>query len=291
MPSHIFARVGLWQDDINSNLASIAATRKTAAMHMGGEGHQFHAMNFLFYAYMQSGHEAEARALIEEIRAMPKKHDDMYGRGYDPHAAALAHLSALYPIEMHDWASAAALPATEVAGTAEYAMTYWARAIGSAHLHKPDDVRKDIAEIETVHKKLAAEKSDFADAVEQGRKVAEAWLLFTEDKDEDAVAALRPIADKEDSLGDEPEGMPAREMIADILLEAKHPQQALAEYQTDLKLYPNRFNALYGAARAAEAAGKQKDAAEYYALLLKVCNGSNSTRPELGRARELVAQK
>ncbi|HZW78943.1 MAG TPA: hypothetical protein VFF50_00610, partial [Candidatus Deferrimicrobiaceae bacterium] len=80
MPSHIFARVGFWQDDINSNLASIAATRKTAAMHMGGEGHQFHAMDFLFYAYMQSGRDFDARALIEEIRAMPNKHDDMYGK-------------------------------------------------------------------------------------------------------------------------------------------------------------------------------------------------------------------
>jgi tetratricopeptide (TPR) repeat protein len=80
-------------------------------------------------------------------------------------------------------------------------------------------------------------------------------------------------------------------MIADMLLEAKRPQQALAEYQTDLKLNPNRFDGLYGAARAAEAAGKQSDAAEYYALLLKICDGSNSTRPELSRARELVAQK
>ncbi len=291
MPSHIFARVGLWQDDINSNLASIAATRKTAAMHMGGEGHQFHAMDFLFYAYMQSGRDADARALIEEIRAMPNKKDDMYGKGYDPHAATLAHLSALYPIEMHDWASAAALQATDVAGTAEYSMTYWARAIGSAHLHKPEDVRKDIAEIETVHTKLVAEKSDFADAVEADHKVAQAWLLFAEGKDDDAVAALRTIADKEDSVGDEPEGIPAREMIADMLLEARRPQQALAEYQSDLKLYPNRFDALYGAARAAEATGKQKDATEYYALLLKVCDGSNSTRPELSRARELVAQK
>jgi tetratricopeptide (TPR) repeat protein len=291
MPSHIFARVGLWQDDINSNLASIAATRKTAAMHMGGEGHQFHAMDFLFYAYMQSGRDAEAKALIEEIRAMPDKHDDMYGKGYDPHAAALAHLSALYPIEMHDWSGAATLPATEVAGTAEYAVTYWARAIGSAHLHKPDDVRKDIAAIEIVHKRLVAEKSEFADAVEDDRKAAQAWLAFAEGKYDDAVEALRPIADKEDSLGDEPEGMHAREMIADVLLEAKRPQQALAEYQTDLKLYPNGFNALYGAARAAEAAGKQKDATEYYALLLKVCDGSNSTRPELSRARQLVAQK
>ena len=102
---------------------------------------------------------------------------------------------------------------------------------------------------------------------------------------------MRPIADKEDSLGEEPEGIPAREMIADMLLEAKRPQQALAEYQTDLKLNPNRFDGLYGAARAAEAAGKQADAAEYYALLLKICDGSNSSRPELDQARKLVAQK
>ncbi len=291
MPSHIFARVGLWQDDINSNLASIAATRKTAAMHMGGEGHQFHAMDFLFYAYMQSGRDADAKALIEEIRAMPNKKDDMYGKGYDPHAAALAHLTALYPIEMRDWSSAAALPPSAVAGTAEESVIYWARAIGSAHLRKPDDVRKDVSAIENLHKKLAAEKSDFADAVEDDRKEAQAWLAFAEGKDDDAVEALRTIADKEDSLGDEPEGIPAREMIADILLEAKRPQQALAEYQIDLKLHPNRFDGLYGAARAAEAAGKQADATEYYALLLKVCDGSNSTRPELSQARKLVAQK
>jgi tetratricopeptide (TPR) repeat protein len=291
MPSHIFARVGLWQDDINSNLASIAASRKSAAMGMGGESHQFHAMDFLFYAYMQSGRDADARALIEEIRAMPAKKDDMYGKGYDPHAAMLAYLSALYPIEMHDWAAAAALPPAEIAGTAEDSESYWARAIGSAHLRKPDDVRKDLAAIDTIHKKLAAEKSEFADIVDGDRKEAEAWLAFAEGKDDDAVEALRPIADKEDSLGDEPHGVPAREMIADMLLEAKRPQQALVEYQTDLKLNPNRFDALSGAARAAEAAGKQTEAAEYYAQLLKVCDGSNSTRPELGRARELVAQK
>jgi tetratricopeptide (TPR) repeat protein len=283
--------VGLWQEDINSNLASIAATRKTAAMGMGGEGHQFHAMDFLFYAYMQSGRDAEAKALIEEIRAMPNKKDDMYGKGYDPHAATLAHLSALYPIEMRDWSSAASLAPAAVTGTAEESVIYWARAIGSAHLHKSDDVRKDLEAIDSIHKKLAAEKSEFADAVEDDRKEAQAWLAFAEGKYDDAVEALRPIADKEDSLGDEPEGIPAREMIADMLLEAKRPQQALAEYQTELKLYPNRFDGLYGAAQAAEAAGKQQDASEYYALLLNVCEGSNSARPELSRARELVAQK
>jgi tetratricopeptide (TPR) repeat protein len=291
MPSHIFARSGLWQDDINSNLASIAATRKMAAMHMSGEGHQFHAMAFLFYAYLQSGRDAEAKALIEEIRAMPNQHDDMYGKRFDPHAAALAHLSALYPLEMHDWFTAAALPPTEVPGTAEYSVTYWARAIGSAHLRKPDDVRQDVAEIESVHRRLVREKSEFADAVEDDRKAAQAWLAFAESKIDDAVEALRPIADKEDSVGDEPEGTPAREMIADMLLEAKRPQQALAEYQTDLKLYPNRFDGLYGAARAAEAAGKRDQATQYYAQLVKNCEGSSSERPELSRAKELLAKK
>src|ERR1700723_2797166 len=260
MPSHIFARVGLWQDDITSNLASVAATRQSAAMHMGGEGDQFHAMDFLFYAYLQSGREADARALIEEVKKMPAMHD-MYGLGFDPHEATLAQFNALYPIEMRDWAAAAAVTPTEVPGTAAGSMGYWAKAIGSAHLGNADDVRKDIAAIERIHQSLVdTKKKDFAEAAESDLKQAQAWLAFAEGKYDDAVEALRPIADKEDSLGDEPQGIPTREMIADMLLEAKRPQQALAEYQTDLKLNPNRFNGLSGAARAAEQAGKSSDA-------------------------------
>jgi len=291
MPSHIFARVGLWQDDINSNLASVAATRKTAALGMGGEGHQFHAMDFLFYAYLQSGREADARALMEEVKAMPEMHD-MYGVGFDPHLATEAQFAALYPLEMRDWATAASLTPFAVPGTAEDSTGYWAKAIGAAHLHQPDEVRKDLKAIESIHQQFVSEnKKDFAEGTENDVTQAQGWLAFAEGKYDDAVETLRPLADKEDSLGDEPQGIPTREMIAEILLEAKRPQQALAEYQTDLKLNPNRFNGLYGAARAAEAAGKPGEASEYYALLLKECNGSNSTRPELSRARELLAKK
>lgn len=291
MPSHIFARVGLWQDDINSNLASVAATRKSAAMGMGGEGHQFHAMDFLFYAYMQSGREADARALMDEVKAMPEMHD-MYGLGFDPHLATEAHFVALYPIEMHDWAAAASLTPMVVPGTGEDSLDYWAKAIGSAHLHKPEDVRKDVESIEKIHQKFVDDKkTDFAEATENDLKQAKAWLAFAGGKYDDAVGILRPMAEKEESLGDEPQAIPAREMIADMLLGANRPQQALAEYQMDLKFSPNRFNGLYGAARAAEAAGRQKDANEYYALLLKTCEGSNSIRPELTHARELLANK
>jgi len=291
MPSHIFARVGLWQDDINSNLASVAATRKTAAMHMGGEGHQFHAMDFLFYAYLQSGRESAAKTLMDEVKAMPEMHD-MYGIGFDPHLTTEAHFAALYPLEMRDWAAAAALAPVPAPSTAEDSAGYWAKAISAAHLHHPEEVRKDITAIEAIHQKFVSDKKkDFAEATENDLKQAQAWLAFAEGKYDDAVKILRPIADKEDALGDEPQGIPTREMIADILLEAKRPQQSLAEYQTDLKFNPNRFNALSGAARAAEAAGQQSEANEYYAILLKTCEGGSSTRPELGRARELLAKK
>jgi tetratricopeptide (TPR) repeat protein len=291
MPSHIFARVGLWQDDINSNLASVAATRKTAAMGMGGEGHQFHAMDFLFYAYLQSGRESDARALMDELDRMPEMHD-MYGLGFDPHLAMKAHFAALYPLEMRDWAAAAALTPMDVPNTAEDSAGYWAKAVGAAHLHQTEEVRKDIAAMEAIHDKwVKANNKMFANGTEDDLKQARAWLSYSEGKYDDAVEALRPIADKEDSLGNEPQGIPTREMIAEILLEAKRPQQALAEYQTDLKFNPNRFNGLYGAAQAAQAAGRQSDANEYYALLVKVCEGGSSTRPELSRAKELLAKK
>jgi hypothetical protein len=291
MPSHIFARVGLWQDDINSNLASIDATRKTAAMHMGGEGHQFHAMNFLVYAYLQSGHEADAAKVIDELKTMPKM-ESMYGHDYDPQTNALSVFPAIYDLELRHWKDAAALQVVPEALPGDQSVTYWARAIGAARSGNLAQAHKDLEQIEAIRKQFVDEKkTDLAESVAESYQEAAAWIAHAEGKDDEAITSLRALADKNDKLGDEPETIPAREMLADMLLEAKRPQQALADYQTDLKLNPNRFNGLYGAARAAEAAGAQTDATEYYALLVKVCDGSNSTRPELSQARKLVAQK
>jgi tetratricopeptide (TPR) repeat protein len=291
MPSHIFARVGLWPDDINSNLASIAATRKTAAMHMGGEGHQFHAMDFLIYAYLQSGREVDAAKVIEETKVMPKV-ESMYGPDFDARTYALSEFPAVYDLELRHWSDAAELTTAKGALPGDRAITYWARAIGAARSGKLKQAHEDLQQIDDIRKHYVSEKKPgFADVVAQGYQEASAWIAHAEDRDDEAISGLRALADKNDKLGEEPAGIPAREMLADLLLEAKRPQQALAEYQTDLKLNPNRFNGLYGAARAAEAAGKQNDANEYYALLLKVCAGSSSTRPELNRAKELLAKK
>jgi tetratricopeptide (TPR) repeat protein len=291
MPSHIFARLGLWQDDIDSNLASIAATRKTAAMHMGGEGHQFHAMDYLVYAYLQSGREADALGVIAEVKALPPM-KDMYGEGYDPHAYALSKFPAVYALELRHWSEAAALTPAPGADSTDKAITYWARAIGAARSGNVADAQKDIAELETIRQEmLNKKKPTSAKYVEDAQKEAAAWVAHGEGKDEEAIKSLRALAEGEESTGDESEDIPSREMLADLLLETKHPDQALAEYETDLKFNPNRFNGLYGAASAAEMAGKNEKAATYYEQLVKVCAGSKSHRPELGKARALVAQK
>src|ERR1700690_556626 len=256
MPSHIFARLGLWQDDIDSNLASIAATRKTAALHMGGEGHQFHAMDYLVYAYLQSGREADALGVIAEVKAMPPM-KDMYGEGYDPHAYALSQFPALYALELRHWTEAAALTPAPGADSGDKAITYWARAIGAARSGDVAEARKDVAELESLRQEMQKKKkTSWAHVVEGAQKEAGAWVAHAEGKDEEAVKTLRAIAEEEESTGDEPEDIPAREMLADLLLETKHPEQALAEFETALKFNPNRFNGLYGAARAAEMSGQ-----------------------------------
>jgi len=291
MPSHIFARVGDWQDDIQSNLASVDATRKTAAMHMGGEGHQFHAMDFLVYAYLQCGREADAMAIIEEVKKMPPM-QDMYGMGFDPRTFALSKYPAVYEIELRRWTDAAQLQPVDGASEGNQSMTYWARAIGAARSGNLVQAKQDLAMMQKEEDQLKAKKKmEQSGYVEDSRQEAQAWVLHTEGKTDEALAILKKLADKEDAEGEEPTAVPAREMLADMLLEAKRPAEALAEYQQDLKFNPKRFNGLYGAAQAAEAAGKQANATEYYAELVQECAGAPSDRPELTRAKGLVAKK
>ena len=151
---------------------------------------------------------------------------------------------------------------------------------------------KNVAEIETIHATLLKQKKKyFAEAVDQDHQEASAWLAHAEGNNDEAIKTLRTIAEKEEAEGDEPLAIPAREMLADMMLDMNRPEQALAEYEADLKFNPNRFNGLYGAARAAEMAGKSDKSNSYYARLVKICSGSNSDRPELSHAKALVAQK
>jgi len=290
MPAHIFARLGLWQDDIDSNVRSIAATQKEAAEHMGGEGHQFHAMDFLVYAYLQTGRESNAQQIIEEVRAMPPMHD-MYGMGFDPRMFALSTFPASYELELHHWNQAAQL--TVVSGASDYdqSVTYTARAIGSARSGNAEQARKEIAQLDGIQRKLEANrKKDQGEyeGVSDELSEAKAWTAQAEGHNDEAVRLLRTIANKEEGEAEASQGVPAHEMLGDMLLESKHPEEALGEYETTLKTNPGRFDALYGAAQAAEQAGKHDEANDYYAKLVKNCVGATSDRAELKHAREVL---
>jgi len=290
MPSHIFARLGLWRDDINSNLASIAASRQYAEM--GGESHEFHAMDFLFYAYMQSGRESDAHQLIEEVKAMPPM-KDMYGMGFDPRISKLVAFEAMYPLELHKWQQAAQLELVPGAESEDESITHWARAIGMAHLGNAAEAQKEIAEIASIRKKLSEQKKSKStfEAIDQDRKQAEAWAEYSEGKKDHAISLLRSLAEKNSGVYQASDQIPAREMLADMLLEMSRPADALAEYQADLKTNPNRFDSLYGAARAAQEGGQSGKASDYFAQLVKNCEASNSERPELTEAKVWLAKQ
>jgi predicted negative regulator of RcsB-dependent stress response len=290
MPAHIFARLGLWQDDIDSNVASVAATRKEAAMHMGGEGHQFHALDFLVYAYLQTGREQDAQKIIDDVRAMPPMHD-MYGMGSDPTKFALSAFPASYALELHHWSEAAQLAVVTDAGDSNQAATYTARAIGAARSGNVEQARKEVAQLEAIQKKLEPQKKKDQGEYEGATHeltVARAWLAHAEGKHDEALRLLRSIENKEEGESESSAGIPVPEMLGDMLLEANHPEEALAEYEASLKNDPGRFDSLYGAAQAAEAAHKNDKAKDYYSQLVTNCKGSQSERSELKYAREAV---
>ena len=290
MPSHIFARLGMWQEDIDSNLASIAASRNAAATHMGDEGHQYHAMEFLIYAYLQSGRGAEAEQLIEEVRSLPKM-KDMYGTDFDPQMSALTSFSAAYALELHHWKEAEALPLISPADYADASITYKARAIGAARSGDLQAAHANLQAIQDLHATLVKEKKlpISINAVGEDQRVVSAWIDHAEGRNDEAINTLREIATKEQGIFAPDGGTPAHEMLGDLLIEMAQPGQALGEYEAELKLSPNRFNSLYGAGHAAELAKQPGKATAYYQQLLKACGGGNSRRPELAHVHGFLS--
>jgi tetratricopeptide (TPR) repeat protein len=290
MPSHIFARLGLWQEDIQSNLASVSAARQQpSGMHVGAE-HQVHAMDFLEYAYLQMGDDAKAKEMIEQLGAVRQEDVDPYLDGYLN--KMLAHFPAMYALERHDWKAATALPVRTDAQPYHQAITYWAHAIGAGHLRDAAGARAAVEQYEAMVEATRKTKNAFrAEYMKSDGEQARAWLLFAEGKNDEAVGLLRSVADKQDAQGKGEVELPAREMVGDMLLELGRTREALQEFEKSLKTDPNRFNGLYGAGHAAELSGEPGIAGRYFAQLVENCKGaSSSERLELSRARALVAR-
>ena len=291
MPSHIFARLGLWQEDIQANLKSVALTEKSGEMYM--QGHELHAMHFLMYAYLQTGQDEAAKQVVDKSKQIvsraPANGDDTGMLEYLGFAAA--HFPALYALEMRHWSDAAALkPATNAKPDLQM-ITYWARTIASARMGDLDATRRNAQQFDEAVE--GTRKSKYAyvlDGPNSSSGEVHAWLAFAEKHNDEAVRQMRQVADVQDKLGKAEVDIPAREMLADMLLELNQPEQALAEYEKSMQIDPNRFNGLAGAAHAAELAHQRAKANLYYAQLLKNCDdGKHSDRPALRSAKTLLA--
>jgi tetratricopeptide (TPR) repeat protein len=249
-----------------------------------------HSMDFLQYAYLQIGDNVKAKGMMDDLLAF--KRDDVekeYKQYYD---AMAADFPARYALERRQWKDALELqPRTGVAPTEE-AITYWAQTIAAGHLRDAAAAQKAAAKYEDLRATaLKGRKGYQGKGMKTDHEELLAWLAFAQGNNDEALRRIRALADTQDAKGKAEVALPAREMLADMLLALDRPQEALAEYEKALHTDPNRFNGLYGAAQAAEATKQPQKAAEYYAQLLKNCdNGEHSDRPELAHAKTLVAQ-
>ncbi len=291
MPSHIFTRLGLWQESIDSNLASAASAKKNDA-----PGNELHAKDYLIYAYLQGAQDREAKKAVEA--PPPGRPDDpqymnwLYAMGTSP---------ARYAVERHRWDEAAALtvpPNTFPGGRWAWteANLHFARALGASRTGKTEAARKDVEQLASLRDTLTLGKDQYwADQVDIQRESATAWITLAEGKGEEALRQMRSAAEHEDSTDKHNVTpgviLPARELLGEMLLELNQPAQAMVEFEATLRTAPNRFNALSGAARAAKLSGDNEKAKTYYAQLLSICAHADGDRPELQDARSLLAQK
>jgi tetratricopeptide (TPR) repeat protein len=283
MPSHIFVRLGMWEETIALNLRAAASGAHAAMEHRGDYSYQVHAMEYLDYAYLQRGVESKARALLDELDNVPAASDD-------EKAADRAIFAGRSAIESHRWAEAAALPIPKLPPD-WLTETFWTRAIGAARSGDVSAARDNLIRLRvSVRAQQAGLQAHQGSGSQVSREMpipqieAEAWVAFAEGHTDQAIAYLRRAANREDSEGGESVAVPAREMLADLLLELKRPAEALAAYQAVLKMAPNRFDALLGAARAADALGVTAQARDYYGQLIAIAAPA-ADRPEIETAR------
>jgi hypothetical protein len=298
MPSHIFTRLAMWDDSIASNIAS----RDTALRHvqMTKPGHssfdQLHALDYLEYAYLQEGRDGDAKRVLDEVTAAQKFDLPNFAAAY-----ALAAVPARYTLERRDWSGAAALtvsPADFPWDKYPYAeaLVHFARAIGGARGANLAPARDGLTRLTEIKKDLVDAKDTFwATQVEIQRLAAEGWIARAEGRGDDARRLLRAAADLEDTTDKHPvtpgSVLPARELLADLLLELGEPKAALHEYETSLTTAPGRFNSLAGGVRAAEKAGDAKKAAALFAQLQSLSAKADGSRPELAALRTAYAKK
>lgn len=251
MPSHIFTRLGMWNDSIASNLAA-----RKAAEQEGDIGEELHAMDYLVYAYLQSGRDKDAAQVIRQLKNMTGLNADDFKRGY-----AATAMPVRYAVERSRWADAASIVPPTGAPPQVVAIAVWARGVGLARSGRTIEAHAESERLRQIEEQLGASGNRYW-ATQAGilRREVMAWSAEAEKKSEEAVTLMRDAADEEDAIEKLPVTpgpiVPAREQLGDLLLEQNHAVAAAKEFQIALENAPGRRGALHGAARAAKLSGQ-----------------------------------
>jgi tetratricopeptide (TPR) repeat protein len=284
MPSHIFTRVGAWNESISSNIASARAAKDGKDF-----GEQMHAMDYLVYAYLQTAQDEKARAVVSDMIAIPDIQPERFVGPY-----ALAVSPARYALERGDWKGAAELQVRPSKFAYADAMTYFARALGATRSGNPAAAQADIEKLGELREKLRAAKDIYwTEQVDIQWQVASAWALYVEGKHDQALQAMRAAADAEDRTEKHPVTpgvpIPARELYGSMLFDRGMSKEALAAFGATLAKEPNRLGALVGAAKAASKLGDKEGGRRYYAKVIAIASEADASRTEVAEARAFMA--
>jgi tetratricopeptide (TPR) repeat protein len=288
MPSHLFTRVGSWDESISSNLksAQLAAAAEPGSTNGEARDQRLHAMDYLEYAYLQSARVQQAKAVLEQMHSLPALTGLTLTGDY-----AIAAIPARLAVELGNWTEASGLSVRDEGTPWTQAITWTAIGVGAArcgNLERAARAERTLASLRDATAKQ--DNAYWSNQVEVQRREVAGWIAQSSGNSSEAIAQLRSAAELEETMDKNavtPGAVtPAREMLAQALFLQNHPQDALAEYQAVLKVAPNRFNALFGAAIAAEAAGNAQTAYEFFSKLTQIAAGDE--RPELATARQKI---
>ena len=292
MPSHIFTRLGMWDESIAANRnAADAARSYAAARHRDAtEAEELHALDYLTYSYLQEAQDTKAKEIVDFAATVRKTNPELEF----PAAYALAAIPSRYALERNAWAEAAGLSIPALPHWSSFpfleALIEYAHALGRAHTGDLDGARSVIDRMRQLRDATTDPKFDyFKKHLDLQMQAASAWIAYGEGEKDEAVNLLRQTADAEDILGKHPVSpgalVPVREQLGALLLKLDRPKEAQREFEAALKIYPGRFQGLYGAAQAAEQIGEKEKASRYYAKLTQQTAKADSSRNELAQLR------
>jgi len=285
MPSHIFTRLGYWQESIASNIEAERVAKEAQDLH-----DQLHSMDYLVYADLQLGQDEKARAVIDDMDTVTG-----FTETFLPGPYARAASPARYALERADWKAASELTVRPSPLAHVQAITHFARALGAARSNNLEAAKIDIAKLAELRDKLREAKDAYwSGQVDIQWQVANAWVLYAEGKHDEALKAMGAAADAEDKTEKHPVTpgvpIPARELYGTMLLDRGMAKEALVAFEATLNKEPNRLGATIGAAKSAEQAGDTPKARQYYAKVAELAADADAGRPEANAARAFLAK-